>query len=69
MQFFAFHDDFFEKMFYHRHRQRRDLVPVKKRDPEEHVTCLAESLTAFINSLTEDEDDGDDSEDDDFNEE
>ena len=63
-----FHDDFFEKMFYHRHRQRRDLVPVKKRDPEEHVTCL-ESLTAFINSLTEDEDDGDDSEDDDFNEE
>ena len=38
-------------------------------DPEEHVTCLAESLTAFINSLTEDEDDGDDSEDDYFNEE
>lgn len=42
---------------------------MKKRDPEEHVTCLAESLTAFINSLTEDEDDGDDSEDDEFNEE
>ena len=26
-------------------------------DPEEHVTCLAESITVFINSMTEDEDD------------
>ena len=33
-------------------------------DPEEHVTCLAESLTAFINSLTEEEEDEDGLEDD-----
>ena len=26
-------------------------------DPEEHLTCLAESITVFINSMTEDEDD------------
>ena len=32
-------------------------------DPEEHITWLAESITAFINALTEDEDDGDDLED------
>ena len=33
-------------------------------DPEEHVTWLAESITAFINALTENEDDEDDLEDD-----
>ena len=34
-------------------------------DPEEHITWLAESITAFINALTEDdEDDEDDLEDD-----
>ena len=32
-------------------------------DLEEHITWLAESITAFINALTEDEDDGDDLED------
>ena len=29
-------------------------------DPEEHITWLAESITAFINALTENEDDEDD---------
>lgn len=33
-------------------------------DPEEHIIWLAESITAFINALTENEDDEDDSEDD-----
>ena len=33
-------------------------------DPEEHITWLAESITAFISALTENEDDEDDSEDD-----
>lgn len=33
-------------------------------DPEEHITWLAESITAFINALTENEDGEDDSEDD-----
>ena len=33
-------------------------------DPEEHITWLSESITAFINALTENEDDEDDSEDD-----
>lgn len=33
-------------------------------DPEEHITWLAESITAFINALTENEDDEDDLEDD-----
>ena len=36
-------------------------------DPEEHITYLAESITAFINALNENEDgeeDEDDSEDD-----
>jgi hypothetical protein len=32
-------------------------------DPEEHITYLAESITAFINALTENED-GEDDEDD-----
>ena len=32
-------------------------------DPEEHITYLAESITAFINALTENEDDEDDLED------
>ena len=33
-------------------------------DPEEHITWLSEAITAFINALTENEDDEDDSEDD-----
>ncbi len=33
-------------------------------DPEEHITWLAESITAFISALTENEDDEDDLEDD-----
>ena len=32
-------------------------------DPEEHITWLAESLTAFLNALTENEEDGDDEDD------
>ena len=33
-------------------------------DPEEHITWLSEAITAFINALTENEDDEDDLEDD-----
>lgn len=34
-------------------------------DPEEHITWLAESLTAFLNALTENEEDGDEDDEDD----